>query len=1346
MTEINIILDTNFQELSETTIKNDKELFYELLDKEFNIYQLNNYSKYNIPYNQILNDLLLNDNYLDYEKDLFNISSSNITKIILKKLLIFFNPIVKDIIHINKSTIINKQALTINFPIDAKIENKHKHTINQRISSNSYFIIYGLYNKFLLQSNLPFKLDSYKYINDIIIKFLSFIKSNLHIYLSNLNYNNKGFFDINKINNEDLKQLYNLYISNYNLFINNFYLSHNKFLINNKNIENSVYIKKIIKDKKLVDNNYSKNYISYFNTFLSYKINDYFNNHSYYSFQANNLLDLYEQILIYSIDKESIKNQINLILNNQKNQKESYNNKKIINEYNLKSIQLEFLTRKKFPNLFNPNSKDVIFHKHNQFNLDNLPKKYKDIILIEYNKLQTLYKQNNNNKCKHKELLNNLILTNNQYPIVEELNKLISGDPNNYNQYYKCLLCSYNLICPHVLEYYNLLFSKKEFKSERNFSIRQHLINKYMTNAKINMIYYCKVCGEELGRSLDLEQNIEYKDKIKLNTTDYTDETLEIIRNNATHIIYSYIIFTTLNINISKKYLINYVVNSIIININMIEKSLRKSKLYNEEHIINLIDFNSIIFIYATLIFIMTKYPYISFMKSGKKYYSGGRDNIIVPKKIEIKSNKDLLNLIKTRFKEAYEIIISTNNILLFKLKYNKQFEKIKELLIKTYSIVAKNDQMTLSEKSEKISNSKLLEFSSIYNYYYLIKSIYSNYPLTILSNENPTFKFNNNLYNFNYTKLKKNEYEKILNIHNIDSNKEENLFNKFSSLIIDENLLDKIIKNNKISNYNEYKIISFNLFYYNIKHELYNLPIYEYISTDQHHINNKSKFILNNVYIDKLKNNLDNNKEYPIINKYIILSQLVKLYEIELINKNINLNLYPFSLISLNNSRYYYTKNLTLNLFFCSIDGLPHKFDIYIYIDSKKSEFVFNKKQLDNNINEISKLQFLDHKCSKCNQYQNSLITSKISNPNIIKLINDNNDKNGFFNLYINVCPISIKNKTTNQYEYQFHKFNYKEINYENIICEICKIKYIDLLNKNNEIYFKFNKEYEDYKFKKQNIINNKLIDMSHRINNLNNLNIKKIYSLESINFNILNNNSTLSIIDYINKINYDTILVNFSKEFKINIIFLQKLGLTEGYNYDEKYLDSIKDNYNLLRINKLLSYFRSILIYYNLLKYHKNLINYYDLDFLNIIKKLQESSSEISLKSKCEKYLPNIKYNLLDLMRILKLNYDNEFINKYLIKLLLQFILDLNIINKEKFDNKLDSFIKFIFSKILKFDELFTNFNYSQLKQMFNEDKFDINLSFQEKEEFNNEDDDDLFGYNDLNIQFEDEEPIDE
>ena len=1361
MTEINIILDTNFEELSETTLKNDKELFYELLNQDFDIYALNNYSKYRIPYNQLLNDLLFNDNYLDYEKDLYNIDSINIKKLILKKVLIFFNPIIKTILDVKKSSIIDKLAVNLNYPINAKIISKDKKLINRRLSANSYFLINGLYNTTKsINYNLPFKLDNFKYINQLIIKLLYSI-GDISINLSHLNYNNLGTFDITKIDNDVLKELYliylNLFLSNLN---NNILINSNINYLLNNNSGIELYNKLYKDQNKLIDVNYSKNYITSFNKFLSYKINDYFTNHSYYAFQSNDLLHLYEEILIYSIDKESTQNKINNILLGIENLKEYNNNKKIIDEYNLKYIQLEYLTKKRFPNLFNPNSKDVIFYKHKQFNLNDLPKKYKDIILIDYKKLQNYANENIKNKCKHKDLIKELNSTNNKYPIVKELNALIQGNPNNNDEYYKCILCSYNLICPHILEYYNLLFSKKDFKIDNDFSIRQHLINKYMTNAKVNMIYYCKVCGEELGQSLDLEQNIEYQDKVKLNTSEYSDETLEMVRNNTMHIVYSYIVFTSLNINISKKYLINYIFTSILTNINLIEKSLRKAKIYTEEQIKNLLDFNSIIFIYASLIFIMTKYPFISFIQTQKRSYAGkgdiiiaGRDstNIIIPKKVEIKSNKDLLNLIKLRFKEAYEIIVSTNNILLYKLKYNKQQEKIKELLIKTYGIVAKNDQMTLNEKTDKMLNSNLLINSSIFNYYYLIKSIYPLKAPSQLISSLPISSFNSKLYNSDISKLDITNYDKILNLSNINSNKIDNLFSNFSSPIIDEKLLNKVLQNDKISDYNEYKILSFNLFYYHIKYELYNVPIYDSISTEQV-INNKlSKFITNNVYLDKLKSDENNN-----LYTYIKLSQLVKLYEIELINNNIKYNLYPFSLIKLNNSRYFYKKDIHLNIYFCSTDGFPHNFNIYVFLDNKKNKIEINKKQLDKNIDNIYNLNFLDYKCSKCNNEKNTLVSSKITNNNIIKLINDNNDKDGFFNLYINVCPVTIKNKITQQDDMQFHKFDYKNTgtgngnDYKNIVCELCKIKYIDLLDKKDDIYLQYSKEYEDYKNKKQNIINTQLHQITKRFDYQYNKNIKDIYKDNLLKLNILssvlsNSNDIMSII---NNINYDTTVVNFSKQFtnadneKINIIFLQKIGLTEGYEYNEKQLNTINNTYTLLRINKLVSYFRTMLIYYNLLKYNKNLTTHYDLDFFNLINKLQENNQ---FKTKVDKYLPDIKYNISDLIISLKLQYDNEYITKFLIKLILQFILDLDQINKSKFDNNLNIFIQFILTKILKFDELFTNFNYAQLKQMFNEDKFDMNTPFQENEEYDNEDDDDLFGYNDLNIQFEDEEPFD-
>ena len=214
MTEINIILDTNFEETNDNTKKNDKEIFYELLDKDLGIYNLNSYNKYKIPYNQILEDLLFNDNYLDYENEISNISSINIKKLLLKKILTYYNPIIKTIINTKKSKIIDKNAINLNFSIDGKIVSQENKYISMRLSSNTYFTLHGIYNNNNLHSNLPYKSDNYKYIHKLIPDLLKPMTIKFLLYSKSLNYKNIGFLDIIKIDNDKLKCLYNLYMHN----------------------------------------------------------------------------------------------------------------------------------------------------------------------------------------------------------------------------------------------------------------------------------------------------------------------------------------------------------------------------------------------------------------------------------------------------------------------------------------------------------------------------------------------------------------------------------------------------------------------------------------------------------------------------------------------------------------------------------------------------------------------------------------------------------------------------------------------------------------------------------------------------------------------------------------------------------------------------------------------------------------------------------------------------------------------------------------------------------------------------------------------------------------------------
>ena len=89
---------------------------------------------------------------------------------------------------------------------------------------------------------------------------------------------------------------------------------------------------------------------------------------------------------------------------------------------------------------------------------------------------------------------------------------------------------------------------------------------------------------------------------------------------------------------------------------------------------------------------------------------------------------------------------------------------------------------MTLNEKTDKMLNSDLLINSSIYNYYYLIKSIYPLKDPSQLIPSLPISSFNSKLFNSDISKINFTNHDKILNLSNINSNKIDNLFSNFTS------------------------------------------------------------------------------------------------------------------------------------------------------------------------------------------------------------------------------------------------------------------------------------------------------------------------------------------------------------------------------------------------------------------------------------------------------------------------------------------------------------------------------------------------------------------------------------
>jgi hypothetical protein len=1148
------------------------------------------------------------------------------------------------------------------------------------------------------------------------------------IFINDMNYKNKGIFTLDSVKLIHLIILYKLVLAKFESYNNNreLYLDTKSYNLDVYNLNKDIEIKNKL-SKLFIDQEYYKNDVNKFNLFLTHQIGNSFLNNIYNSFDNDSLLNLYENLIVYSIDNEKIKNKIEYLKNFKKNEIEY--KKKILELDNviLKNNKLEHITRNKFPNLFNNNTKEGIFNQHNKFDINKLQKKTKDIVLLEFKKSENYIKNYLYNKCIHKKLLNKFHKSFNKYKSFSELIKFIKkNDYSKKNTLYQCNVCSFNLICPHIVEYYTLTFSKKrsvdiESNNKNDDFIHQKILNKYMTKAPIDMIYYCKICGEELGKSADIEQNIEFKDNVRMNTMKYSDSTSELISSTTTYVVYSYISFSDIGIKINKKQIINYIIDIISFYINNIEKKLRRGKNYDDIKINNVLHFNIIIFIYATIIFMMNKYNNLIFNQISKgkfnKFIIKKSNNVdSIKKETPIKGGRNM-NVLKERFQQAYDIIINSNYLLLNKLDYKvgNNSEVIKEILIKAYNLI--NDSKDIEIDSKVSNNLELIMNSPIYKYYFNIKNIY---PIVNINKSNKrknlgaNLSFPNEFISHN-KKIKYTEYKNI--IGDVDINKKPDyLFDKYikPKFNIGDSKIINIEDIKEIQSYSEYKYYSFLLFCYYINNKIYELPIYEFL--ELYTIKNKDDKINDNIYLDIIKSNIsDNYKNYiPIIDIYFQKTVLIKKFELKLINNDIIYNLYPYSTIKLNNSRYFYTlkeSNINLNIYICEYDGKLHKFNLYIYITADKKEIIINKKELssDKNLKIIQSCKFNDYECVKCNKKKNELINDKnYNNSNIKQLIDNKNNITNFYNIYRYKCPLK-----------EYHQFNKK---YE---CEHCKITFKNILDEDIDIFKKFKKYYIQYLISINENQNKKISENLKLTTKMFNTDILKTYKNETIT----NSNTNSDIfINSINEMNLDELIIQLSKISKIDIKYFKILGLTEGYDYND--LDSIKIAYNNIdnRFIKISNYIRVLSIYYNLLININKISKYYDYDFMEIINK-------IKLTGKVKLIISNLdvnEYNLNNIFNFIKItNDDNKYIIEFGLKMVFSFIIKINDINNNKLNGILNDYINFITNKIFKSDELYTNYNYAQLKQMFSENSTSMDNYDNDD---NYDDDDNLFSFNDV------------
>lgn len=839
----------------------------------------------------------------------------------------------------------------------------------------------------------------------------------------------------------------------------------------------------------------------------------------------------------------------------------------------------------------------------------------------------------------------------------------INSDINTFNnlkpyinlskkdQIFTCKKCNFNILCPHKYELYTQLFSIKDTNTDED---QEYIIrNRIIHKYMANTpINFIYYCKY---CSEEIGKSLDMEQYVKYNKSNNNILTDEI--QKKIYVIISYILTNYVQINnliIKKKQLINIILDQIIDPVNTISMNLYKAKTNSEEVIDNTLSINITIYIFAALLCLSTKYKEISIINP--KIKTGGL--------IKTKQNSDQL---KNNFKNAFDDIIQYQlfNINAIKL----QHKSIQNLLLEYYRNLAGNNiNIQIDNSIKQINIIDSIKSNPIYNYVYYINKIY-----------NKKIKFDDISYLLN---KQENDFLTIYNTKKID----KELINNLYSNIFDKIRLPFDIPKD-IKSEEDYIKLSYYQFYYYVVNGLY---FYSPFPA------NYSKDIL-----DK-------------INTYQTITNQIVSYDKFKIDQNRLFYMVAYFYFPSNSDRIFRYNINNLNLYYC-LSGIRHKFNTYIYKDSKNKIHTFQKKQLDSIVYNKD-LTFVDRQCNNCMIYLKDILkqsktTIQDNNTTINNNIQLNDEIILFFNKYRIHCPIGIN---------QIHIFVKDK-------CKNCGVSKEELDNNDIKYYNKYKKNYDDYIKNKKN---NLLIKYKEQ----------PIISIDDILKNIKIKDNKEDIFK--NNINLSKII---SDKFKLKQYQLQHLGIFEGLNLDEvvelykkdKLESIISQNTNNRQI-KLNNYIQSLYIYYNLLRKSYSIGKLNEVDLYLIIQKIKKDVSPNIINK-----LPLLQFDINQYKTYYSYKYSDEILNEHLLNIILKNILFLiNSTINTNMETIMNEFLEFYLKKITYQDELFSKFEYKLLKFVTPKGKVDEDMD----ENYINEADieeeideeDNLFSYDnfDLNI----------
>lgn len=240
-----------------------------------------------------------------------------------------------------------------------------------------------------------------------------------------------------------------------------------------------------------------------------------------------------------------------------------------------------------------------------------LPKNVADIVEVEYKRIEKYTDALYNNNCPHLQIeasMRSTEVISERHAAYNELRRYIPENERGLSrgiptEMISCSVCKFPLICPHVRDLYELEKNKRSDDEIREF------INKYSGNAPVDRHYYCRICGEPISDSTELDVTVAFAKGVEPDYHYADDELRDFIWQEASSLVRGFTEFKGVQTNKFINKFVGTIVNNVYEFVAAIEKKIIKAKTSSMDDIQNKRKLYTIIYVIAFLVKVIGDNP-----------------------------------------------------------------------------------------------------------------------------------------------------------------------------------------------------------------------------------------------------------------------------------------------------------------------------------------------------------------------------------------------------------------------------------------------------------------------------------------------------------------------------------------------------------------------------------------------------------------------------------------------------------------------------------------------------------------------------------------------------------------